>query len=708
MPVYAGIELADSIISRMHSSAESYMDYIQEYHAKVYVKAQLDVIKKNRAFRYIPGLFRAGKHNNRYFAETLSDLHFTAPAIYDRKVKAFSGTLKDTHHIPGLTGYFHINVYRPYLIGNTILSPLAPNSRRYYRYTVDSVSYDSLQRIVYHIRFIPRNKSSQLIDGQMSVTEGTWSVRDIRFKGHAELLHFECHLFMGEIGSDTEFLPVRNHIKASYSFMGNVLEGYYEAYIDYRDVRNKDNATVPDAKKRDYNLTASFSLQCDRTAYTKDTTMLDTLRAVPLSESERYIYKRYQETNDSSRQHLNSPSVRRDRWRRMGDFMLTDSKWMLGENVVLRCAPFINPFLFSYGKNNGASYRQDFKFNTRLHKDRSIDARIRLGYNFTDTEFYWSIRGNYNYQPEHLGYLYFNVGNGNRISNSRIVNKLKELPSASAVNLDNLNLERFEDLNAELSNHIEIYNGLWIDLGLTFHHRTPARPPSHTFRNTGLPEDLAEGLRINVRPQYNTFAPRIRIGWTPGQYYYMNGHKKVNLYSRFPTFILDYERGLPNVLHSTGVYERIELDLQHHIRIGLLSHLYYRIGAGSFTNQDETFFVDYANFRKQNLPEDRNDEIGGMFQALESRWYNASLYYVKGHITYEAPFLFMRHLLKYTSHIRHERLYLNMLTMEHLNHYMELGYGIDTFVFDMGLFVSLESFNKVGFGYKFTFELFNK
>lgn len=187
----------------------------------------------------------------------------------------------------------------------------------------------------------------------------------------------------------------------------------------------------------------------------------------------------------------------------------------------------------------------------------------------------------------------------------------------------------------------------------------------------------------------------------------MNGRQKINLSSRLPTFILEYERGLPKVFHSTGVYERIEFDMQHHIRLGLLSHLYYRFGMGAFTNQSETYFVDFSNFRKSNLPYGWNDEIGGVFQALDGRWYNASPYYIRGHITYEAPFLLFRHLIKYTSHVQNERLYLNLLTMDHLGPYFEVGYGIGTFIFDMGLFVSVEQFKEIGFGCKFTFELFN-
>lgn len=694
----------------MHRAAAQYADFVHEYRAGLYIKAQLDIIKKNRGFRYIPGLFRTDKHTNRYIVETFSELHYTAPNIYDQKIKAYTGTLKDARYIPGITDYFNINIYAPYMVGQKLLSPLAPDSRRYYRYAVDSVSRDSMKRMEYRIRFIPRNKSLQLVEGFMIVTENAWSVRRIRFKGKSELLTFECDITMGGIGEDTEYLPVRNKVDASFGFAFNVMDGYYTADILYQDIRHKNNTPPDSIVRKDYNLSASFSLQCDRQVYTRDFKRFDTLRTEPLSKAEQQIYMKHLRQKDSSSVVEVRPETwqRRRMWNSVGDFFLTDTKWEIAENSILRSSPFINPLSFSYSKSNGASYRQDFKLNAALKNGQSLHSRIRLGYNFTHNEFYWSTSGEYQYLPERLGRLYVNIGNGNRIGNNKIIEELKKIPADSTIDFNRLNLDLFLDLNVEIYNRIEISNGLLADFGFIFHKRTPAEHPDGSFRSIDLPANVTEGLQVNVRPQYNSFAPRLRLEWTPGQYYYMSGRQKIYLRSRFPTFILDYERGLKHIFKSTGVYERIEFDLQHQVRTGLLSRLYYRFGVGLFTNQEETYFVDFANFRKNNLPGGWNDDIGGVFQALDGQWYNASPYYVRGHVTYEAPFLLLRHLIKYTNHVQHERLYLNLLTMDHLGPYFELGYGIGTFVFDMGIFLSLEKFNKVGFGYKFTFELFSK
>ena len=186
----------------------------------------------------------------------------------------------------------------------------------------------------------------------------------------------------------------------------------------------------------------------------------------------------------------------------------------------------------------------------------------------------------------------------------------------------------------------------------------------------------------------------------------MNGKRKLNLHSSFPTFSFDYERGIKGVFKSTGEYERIEFDLQHHVPLGPMRNIYYRFGLGAFTNQEQLYFVDFANLARSNLPVGWNDDIGGVFQLLDGRWYNSSRKYVRAHFTYEAPFLLLRHLIKYTRYVQNERLYVNTLFVPHLNPYMEIGYGIGTHIFDVGVFVSSENFKYKQVGCKFTFELF--
>ncbi len=693
---------ADSIIGRVMTFAPLYETIVSDYRANLYIKGKMDIQKKNFILRYVPSMFRLQKGVREYLLETYSDLHYTAPNIYDQKVKASQGTVRGNRGLPGLLEYFNVNIYSSSLLNDErLLSPLAKNGQKYYKYRIDSVMGDP-NNLDYRVRFIPRTKSDQLVGGYMIVSSNVWSVREIRFSGRSELITFTCWIKMGDVGKKNEFLPVRYDVEALFKFLGNKVDGNYTASLDYKSIELKEKK-VRKKEKTNYNLSESFSLQCDTNAYKTDASTFAIMRPIPLDENEKKLYSDYRLRRDTAI--IQKPSKSQSFWGTMGDLMVEDYKFNLSNIGSVRFSPFINPLLFSYSGSNGLSYRQDFRYNRLFRGDKLLRIVPKLGYNFTRKEFYWSLNADFEYWPQKRGFFRLNVGNGNRIYSSKVLDELKAMPD-SIFNFDLIHLDYFKDLYFNFRHTLEVVNGLDISLGFSAHKRTAVEPSR--FVITGdYPMPPPEFME-KFKNTYISFAPRIRVEWTPGLYYYMNGKRKINLRSLYPTFSVDYERGIKGVFKSTGEYERIEFDLQHQIRLGLMRNIYYRFGFGAFTNQDELYFVDFANFSRHNLPVGWNDEIGGVFQVLDGRWYNSSRRYVRGHFTYEAPFLILKHLMKYTRYVQNERIYVGALAMPHLQPYLEVGYGIGTHIFDVGVFVSSENWKFGGIGCKFTFELFNR
>ena len=703
MNPYTSTEIsADSIIERVMTFAPLYETIVSDYRANLYIKGRMDIQKKNFILRYVPSMFRLQKGVREYMLETYSDLHYTAPNIYDQKVKASQGTVRGNRGLPGLLEYFSVNIYSASLLNDErLMSPLAKNGQKFYKYRIDSVMGDP-NNLDYRIRFIPKTKSDQLVGGYMIVSSNVWSVREIRFSGRSELITFTCWIKMGEVGKKDEFLPVRYDVEALFKFLGNKVDGSYTASLDYKSIELKEKKTRKKEKKK-YNLSESFSLQCDTNAYKTDASTFAILRPIPLADDEKKLYQDYQLRRDTvvSQKKTKSQAF----WGTMGDLMLEDYKFNLSNIGSVRFSPFINPLLFSYSGSNGLSYRQDFRYNRLFRGDKLLRIVPRLGYNFTRKEFYGGLNADFEYWPQKRGFFRLNVGNGNRIYSSKVLDELKAMPD-SIFNFDLIHLDYFKDLYFNFFHSVEVTNGLDISVGFSAHKRTAVE--RSRFVITGDYPMPPPEFMDKFKNTYISFAPRIRVEWTPGLYYYMNGKRKINLRSFYPTFSVDYERGIKDVFKSTGEYERIEFDLQHQIRLGLMRNIYYRFGFGAFTNQDELYFVDFVNFSRHNLPVGWNDEIGGVFQVLDGRWYNSSRRYVRGHFTYEAPFLVLRHLMKYTRYVQNERIYVSALSMPHLQPYLEVGYGIGTHIFDLGVFVSSENWKFGGIGCKFTFELFNR
>nr|WP_255586304.1 DUF5686 family protein [Bacteroides sp. K03] len=691
----------DSILYNVMTFAPFYEKIVNDYRADLYIKGKLNIRKKNFMFRYLPKMFRMQKGVREYLMESYSDLHFTAPDIYDQKVKAGYGTVFSGGFQATMLEYFHVNVYSATLLYDRLLSPLAKNGKKYYRYQIDTImgGQDNLH---YKIRFIPKTKSDQLVGGYMIVSSDVWSVREIRFSGRSELLTFENLIKMGEVGDDNEFLPVRYEFKVRFNFVGNVVDGSYLASLDYSSIELKEKSKYRKEKKK-FNLTESYTLRCDTNSLHLDSAYFASLRPIELMDDEKRLYEDYAFRKDTTA--LKPPSKRRVFWGEIGDFLLSDLNVDLSRIGSVKCSPIINPLLLSYSGSNGFSWRQDFKYNRLFSGDKLLRIVPRIGYNFTRKEFYWSANADFDYWPQKRGAIHVNFGNGNRIYSSDVLDELKAMPD-STFDFDQIHLDYFKDLYFNFRHSIEVVNGLELSVGFSAHRRTAVEKSRFVVLNSSLP--LASDFLDKFKDTYISFAPRVRVEWTPCLYYYMNGKRKINLRSAYPTFSVDYERGIKGIFNSTGQYERVEFDLQHHVQLGLMRNIYYRFGFGAFTNQEQLYFVDFANLARSNLPIGWNDDIGGVFQLLDGRWYNSSRKYVRAHFTYEAPFLFLRHLMKYTRYVQNERLYVNTLFVPHLNPYLEIGYGIGTHIFDVGVFVSSENWKYTEVGCKFTFELFNR
>ena len=189
-------------------------------------------------------------------------------------------------------------------------------------------------------------------------------------------------------------------------------------------------------------------------------------------------------------------------------------------------------------------------------------------------------------------------------------------------------------------------------------------------------------------------------------YYYIKEGRKVNLGSNYPVVVWDVEQGMNGVFGSNNIYARSELDVQYKMGVRGGNKLYLRFGAGGYFYTKDVYFVDYSFLKQNNLPLERSEELGGVFQLLDSEWYNAANKYIRGHLTYEAPFLSLQKLFPRIRLFQNEYVYCNLLFLSHLCPYMELGYGVATPYVDMGLFVSSQNAQMHRVGYKITISLF--
>ncbi|MBQ7554224.1 MAG: hypothetical protein IJT46_07730 [Bacteroidaceae bacterium] len=689
--------LADSIIRLTVNRAADTAGAVREYNAQLYIKGQVNVRKKNVFYHQIPGMFHVSKNGQRrFFIETLNQVHFTSPDIYDQKTEGVLGTTNSFFEGDGrLSDLFHITPYNHMLLQDKLISPLSPKGDRYYIYTLDSVYHVSGKQH-YKVSFKPRVTSYQLVEGYLIITNGAWSVREMYFEGRNEMLRFQNTVTMGWVDTDTEMLPMSYRLKVFFHFMGNRIDGDYSALMTYRDISHEvPHQTLKELRKQGldkYDLTRYYNLRGDNTAPVRDMEFFQKRRPISLTGEEidlysEYVSKQFHNALDSTAQ-----TKRKSRrfWNDVGDAMVSRSRFFVRNVGNFRISPIFNPQLLGYSHHNGISYKMDLRFTRRMVHDRVLEITPRLGYNFKHKEFYWLVRGYFDYWPEKRASWHFEVGNGDKVYNNEVLKDI-EATSGEKVDLSEVNLEYFNHTYAKISHSWEVFNGFTLDLGLNLHRRSATGNRNEDYNRT-----------------YKSFAPMMRVSFTPGQYYYMDGARKVNLHSSYPTFIFEWEKGIGGVWKNSTIYDRFEVDVQDDLPLGLQRTLYLRFGAGTFAYKDHLYFIDFERFRRHNLPIGWSDDIGGVFHLLQSDIYNSSRQYLRLHATYQAPFLVIPHVAKYLKYVMNERIYFNTLFLPNQKPYYEVGYGIGTHLFDFGFFMSFASQKKRQFGFKLTFEIFNR
>lgn len=503
--------VSDSILQCIFQFSPFYSRIIDEYKADLYIKGKVKVHKRNHLIRYVPSMFRFEKHINDYLMESLSELHYTAPDIYDRKIKAVSTTFpRNRGQITDVMDYLNMNIYSSSLMSDKLLSPLDKKSSRYYHYLLDSIAGPpDCQR--YKILIIPKFRGTQLVSGYMWVSDQIWTIRELYIEGVYDVIRFKVRVKMGEEG-DVEFLPVQFDLNLVFKFIGNHLEMDMGAWLKYNEIKFYEGAARRKSqKKHRHDLTESYKLTCDSEQLITDKEKFNELRPIPLSALEDSLYRSYALRQDTL---LRVPKKKKNEhlefWGELGDMLISSYNVNLSSMGSVHCSPLINPVLLDYSHSRGFSYKQKFKYSRLFHDGRILRISPQIGYNFTHKELYVKADADWQYWPEKQASFEVSVGNGNRIYSSVVLDQLKQLPD-STFNFDQLELDYFKDVYLNLFHNIEIVNGLFIKAGVSVHWRYLINN-SKVILEKPLPDKDWAALR-GIRSEYNSFAPRIRIEW---------------------------------------------------------------------------------------------------------------------------------------------------------------------------------------------------
>ncbi|MBO4812302.1 MAG: hypothetical protein J5552_12210 [Prevotella sp.] len=639
-------------------------DTLEGFQSNVYIKNHLMTHQRNFTLWCVPSMYAIARGQRSFVSEQYGRLSINSAGEIENQRQVYYTTIPHNRRtMPTLIEYITPRLYSSTLYGDHILSPFNHSNKVFYRYTETPI--DSMRtRVSFRPRYV---NNTQLVSGHATIDANTGRILEAEMNGEFDMMRFHSHTVQGNEEGSRALLPQFCETKADFKFLGNHISAAFEAAYDCP-------ITLPD----------TVNVKGDRQ-------LIDSLRPYDLWPEELAIYQ-LRDSLRASRQHPDTISIdtiiappkekKRNYWKEFGETLgesLVQRIRFSNEDGWVRLSPIINPQYISYSHRKGLSYR--FKLGARYNftDDVAVGMNARLGYNFKQKRFYFDLpfRLDYDYRGRDA-FAELVWSNGNRIYNSSVVDELQRT-QGNLPNIDDMKLDQFDDLNMRLQNTLPLNNRLAVEVGMVFHRRKAVAKSQ--MAAMGMPTDyksLAPNLSFKVRP------------WHKG-----------------PLFTIDYERGLPGKKFDVS-YERWELDASMKHKMRRLQILNLRAGAGFYTKRDKNYFMDYTNFRDENLPEGWNDDWSGNFQLLRSRVYNQSKYYLRGNVSFESPLMAASFVPFVGRYVESERAYISTLSIAHTRLYSELGYGFTCRFFSIGCFASFYNTSFIESGAKFTFELFRR
>ena len=651
------------LIERMFNYSKYYEKDTSSFQSNVYIKHLYQTRQRNFTLWCVPSMYAIAHGQRSFVSEQYSRLSVNEDGKVDNLWQVYYTTIPHNRRtMPTLLEFITPCLYEETLYGDHILSPFNRVNRTFYRYSTAWLNKKQA-RLYFRPRYV---SNTQLVKGLATIELQTGRIIDAIIIGEYDMINFQTLTTLGDEGSRS-LLPKFCRTSVDFKFLGNHISSAFEAAYDCP-------ITLPD----------TIRVKGNRQ-------LIDSVRPYSLSEEEQAIYD-YRDSLRTTRDHSDTLSTdslmpppkprKHNYWKEIGGVVgesLVQRLRFSSETGFVRLSPIINPQYISYSHRKGLSYRFKLGAQLNLSDETSLNVNTRFGYNFKQKKFYFNLpfRLNYSYR-ERDAYAEIVWASGNRIYNSTVIDELRrqrgELPG-----IDDMNLDQFDDWNLHVMNNLPLNNRLAIETGLVFHQRKAVN--KHGMIQTGMPTE------------YRSLAPAISIKTRP--------------WRKGPLFTFDYERGLPGKKDEL-TYERWELDASLKHRMHRLQTLNLRLGTGFYTHRDKNYFMDYSNFRDENLPEGWDDDWSGNFQLLRSRMYNTSDYYIRGNISYESPLMAASLVPLVGRYVERERIYLSTLSIAHTRQYSELGYGFSCRYFSVGCFASFLSTEFQEAGAKFTFELFRR
>ena len=613
----------DSIIELITKYSTSYVRFIDSFEGEVYVKGNTELIQSNFLFWIAPDLFPFSRKNECSVFEILNKVSYEAPDNFSITPIAINSSVNNAFTLQeDITPLLDINIYKKSSFGNRYIIPGSPDAiKKYiYKYKGDTI-INNIECL--KIEYTPIFNHLKLVSGFLYINSTQPLIVGIEANGRLNFSNFKTYI---EFGSNirTIMLPQKSIIKINYNIANNISEFTYTSTFLYNKINVAYNINLPFNKT---SLDRTIKYNKDSIRHISDDKFWEYYRDKPLNYDEVCMIEEKKKNDQIS---INNDSSTVFSNKKIQDFIIANTTFKK-ESFQWKYHGLLNPALIGYSPVNGIVLRQRISYTRYFENGSIIYVKPEIGYATKSKELFYGINNNYLFTPRHLGQFSLRFRSGNQGFNSKFINEVNQRLDSTKFDFKDLDIEYYRDYHFQTNISREIINGLLVDIGAEYNIHSPEK-------KINVNRDDQQPL---INNNYADFIPFIKLTYIPFQPYRYLGKRKEYLDTKSPIFSVEYAKGIKGVMNSNSSFDRFEIDMHQKISLFNLSFFSYRVGMGKFLNQKDEYFVRFNNFQRSNYPSTWNDNIGGVFNVLDSKWYYSSPEYFQIHALYDTPFFLL-------------------------------------------------------------------
>lgn len=649
-----GEDPAYEIIRQAIKKRSFYEDQIDAFTAQAYIKGlvRLRDLPKSFMGKKIPesdkremGLDSSGK-GIIYLSESVTKISSQKPGNFKLEVisSRVSGSNGLGFDFPIISFYKNNVMLAPQLNPRGFVSPIADGALNFYHYQFMGSFFEDGNQVNV-IKVIPRRNYEPLFSGIINITENDWRIYSCDL-----LLTKESQLqILDSLNISQIHMPVSNEVwriksqilHFSFNQFGIKAAGdFLNVYSDYN--------LEPEFEKDFFNR---IVIKYDTAANKKTHEYWDTIRPVPLEPEEIKDYNvkdsMLKVRADSSFQNIDSLR------KKQGPVTLMNILWSGVNRVQYKTAdnhyriqfdPLIKTL--QYNTVEGIAINPSLvisklvkKWDTRV----SFIADARYGFNNNHLNpwagFTFSGNDAFDFDKKHKNHSFFIAG-GKRVSKFFKESDIDGLGNSIGTLLYG-------------RNDMKIYENYFGKLGFKKQWASNAKFLIEAGYEDRLPLDNTTDFILNKKwlsrftPNYpveilssqfsrhQSVAIHTSFSFKPGQRYIQFPKYKMALGSKYPTFTLDYTKGIKGVLGSDVDYDKWKFNIADDANLKLAGAIKYSFSLGGFLNTQSVFAQDYHHYYG-NLSHIAKEYVKSFQNVSYYGFSNISSFYAELHFEHHA------------------------------------------------------------------------